>query len=84
MTPDLTIVYTRDEYHQRQPATRHYAEAGLRVEHAGGQILGTRSFRQGSGWVLRTEYLPADCESCQQAPATDKVDGFLVCQGCTP
>ena len=81
---DLTIVYTRDEYHTKQPVTRHYAEAGLRVEHYGGQLLGTRSFEQDGCWVLRTEYIPADCESCQQAPATDKVDGFLVCQGCTP
>ena len=81
---DLTLVLRRDEYHQREPVTRHYAEAGLRVEHYGGQIIGTSKIRDGAGWILRTLYVPADCESCQQEPATGRVDGFLVCKGCTP
>jgi hypothetical protein len=81
---DLTVVYVRDEYHQRHPSTRSIAQAGTAVEAIGGQPLGTRSFRQGTGWVLRTEYLAADCESCLQAPATAKIEDTLVCQGCTP
>ena len=81
---DLTIVSVRDEYHQRHPSTRTIAQAGVTVEAIGGQVLGTRTFQEGGQWTVRTEYLPADCESCQQAPATDKVDGFLVCEGCTP
>jgi hypothetical protein len=81
---DLTVVYVRDEYHQRHPSTRTIAQAGIGVEAIGGQLLGTRTFPQDGGWVLRTEYLAADCESCLTNPATAKIEDTLVCQGCTP
>jgi hypothetical protein len=74
----------RDEYHDREPATRRYAAAGLAVEAFGGQVIGTKKVRDGDGWILRTEYIPADCETCHTEPATAEVDGFNVCQGCTP
>jgi hypothetical protein len=81
---DLTIVSVRDEYHQRHPSTRTIAQAGVTVEAMGGQVLGTRTRREGGQWIVRTEYLAADCESCLLHPATAKIEDTHVCEGCTP
>ena len=87
-TPAAIPIAYRDTYLDREPRTRDFTDAALALEHFGAEILGTTKERNGEGWIIRTTFQPARCESCEKAAAVGRFgyDGveFLVCKGCAP